>query len=114
MRKGTANVARGWAGDLQQPSGLKCPWSASAFPAGYHRCHGESSLVIAKQDEVGAGSLCMELLSRQREHAVRARLAITTNGVSSEWGHCSSIPKGGAVRAARGRAGHLKHSGFFS
>ena len=73
MRKGTTNVSGDWTGGLQEPSGLTCPRGASAPPADYRRCHGESSSAHAKRNEVGYESLCMDARLASSEDTARAR-----------------------------------------
>jgi hypothetical protein len=79
---------------------------------GYHRCHGESRRIDVLHDEVGAGVLCMDVHPTMGGNAARARLQDFSDWVCSEWTCCEPAPKGDAVRAARGRADHLKHQGF--
>jgi len=93
--KGAVNVAvigtaacNSRAASTAHANGECCPVEA----VGYHRCHGDSTRVIALDGEAGAGTLCMEVQLVSDESVARARLFASDDWVRPTWACGATYP----------------------
>jgi hypothetical protein len=99
-------------GNLQKPNGLNYPQRDHVVSeAGYHRCYGEDAWVIAHAAEVSAETLCMDVNLASASTLPERGGSYEYRCVYPFWIRRSFAPKGGAVCATRGIAGHLPHHG---